>query len=136
MARLVESAADGQHVARHAGRRLVVDHQHRAHLMGGVGAEALGHAHRGHALAVRHLQAVHLDAERGGGPAEVVREVAVDDAEDAVSRGQRVDDGRLPAAGARAGVHDRLAALGLEHTPEAREDLADQRRELRARGGR
>ena len=108
-----------------------MDDEDRSDLMGRVGTEPLGHAARWHTLAVGHLETVHFDAERRGGPAEVVREVAVDDAEDPVSRRQGVDDGRFPAAGARARVHDRLAALGLEHGLEPGEDVADQRRELR-----
>ena len=132
VARLVEGPAHRRDVARHPRRGLVVDDEDRADLVGRVGAEPLGHAGRRRALAIGHLEAVHLDAERRGGPAEVVREVAVDDAEDPVTGRQRVHDGRFPAARARARVHDRLAALGLEHGLEPGQDLADQRRELRA----
>ena len=132
MARLVERAAHRPDVAGHARRGLVVDDEDGADLVGRVRAEALGDPSRGHAFPVGHLETVHLDAEGGGRPAEVVREVAVDDAQDAVAGRQRVDDGRLPAARARARVHDRLTALGLEHALEPDEDLADQRRELRA----
>jgi hypothetical protein len=75
-----------------------VDDEDGAELLGGVGAQPLGHLAGRHALPVRHLEAIHLDAVRGGGAAEVVREMAVDDAQGAVAGGQRVDDGRLPAA--------------------------------------
>ena len=132
MARLVEGAAHRGHVAGHARRGLVVDDQDGPQLMGRVGTEPLGHPTGGHAFAVGHLETVDLDAEGGGGPAEVVREVAVDDPEDAVARRQRVDHRRFPAARARARVQDRVPPLGLEHNPEPGQDLADQRRELRA----
>ncbi len=82
----VDRPADGGDVAGHAGRGLVVDHEHTLDLVGRVGAQRLLNPVGRSSLPPRHVDDVHGKAVPAGALDEAVAEVAVAHPQQAVAR--------------------------------------------------
>ena len=114
---------------RDAGRRLVVGQQHRLEIPGPPAA-ARGLAGRWPPRPTRP-ELVDVGAVDLGDLREPVAEGADRDREDGVTRGERVDDGRLECAGAGTGEHDHVV-LCAEVRLHALADADEERLELLA----
>ena len=118
-----------------AGGGLVVDDHHGLDRVAGVGGEALLHGLRRDAVAPVAGHEVDLEAELAGHLLPQGGEVAGLEAEDAVTGRERVDERRLPGAGAGRRVDDHRLRRA-ERRLDRLEHLLAERGERRARGGR
>ena len=131
MAGPIERAANLRQPARHAGRRLVVDDQHGPDAMVTILTQPGFERRRIDAVAPVSRHDLHVESQpaRDLGPAS--RELSDVEGEHAIARRQRIDQGRLPGAGARRGK-DHHGRGGLENRLQPVENGPAQRRELRA----
>ena len=133
--RPVDRLADLGDVAGHAGRRLVVHHGDGLDGVGPVLGEARARSSAGPRRGASRPARSHRQAQPLGHRPPGVRELAGLEHQHAVARRQRVDQRRLPGAGARRGKDDHRPA-GLEHRPQPVEHLAARAPGTRARGDR
>ncbi len=98
----------GSDVVQHAGRGLAVLDEHGLHV--GVALERLGDAARVDGLPERSAQVDHVEAVRLGEIEPAVAELPGADHHDAITRGQRVDDGGFHRTRARTGERNDLGA--------------------------
>ena len=127
----VDRAPDLRQAAGDAGRRFVVDHQHRADAMVAVLAQPRLERCRIDAVPPVSRHDLHVESQpaRDCGPSS--GELSDVEGEHAIPGRQRVDERRFPRAGAGGGEHhDRLH--GLEDSLQPVEHGAAQRRELGA----
>src|SRR3990172_8642638 len=108
MVRAVDGRADGGDVARDARGGLVVHREDGFDLITLVSGQPLFNLSRGDALAVGDVETLDVDAEGFSRLAGEHGEVAVDAAERAIAGRERVDQARLPRAGARARIEQNL----------------------------
>ena len=122
MAGRIERAAHAGDIAGHAGCRLVVGGEHRLDLMVRIGGQDVLETLDRYALAplnvdhfdIEALTLAEIDPEMG--------ELAEAGDQHLVARRQRVGHGRFPAAGARGGKEEDLAAFRLEDLLEIGEE--------------
>ena len=128
MSGLVHRAPDRRDVARDAGRRLVVDDGDGFDRLAAVSRQLLPDDGRIDAVPPVAGNEIDLQAEPHGHVAPERGELAGLDHQHRVAGRQRVDERRLPRAGAGRGIdHDR--ARGLKHALKALDRLAPERRE-------
>src|SRR5213594_902287 len=123
--------ADGGDVARHAGCRLVVDDEDPFDLVLLVLRQDLPDPVGWRALAPLDIDDVHAQAMPLGEIDPQVAELAVPRREHAIARRERVDERRLPPAGAGRGEDERLPHRRLEDLSEIAEQAGGQFRERR-----
>ena len=123
--------ANRGHVARNAGRRLVVADQDRLDPMLLVGRQALGIGFDRHALAPFGIDGIDLEPEATAHLDPKMGELAEARGQHPVAGGKRVGQRRFPAAGARAWKDENLAGLGLEDLLQVAEQAEGELGEVR-----
>ncbi len=93
--------------------------------------EVLRHGGRRDPLAPAKRHEVHGEAQVAGGCGEARAEVSVLERQNAIARCEDVHERSLPRTGARGGIHDDAAALGLEDLRQVWQQSAHQRGERR-----
>ena len=131
MSGLVHRAPDRRDVAGHAGRGLVVDDGDGLDRVAAVRRQLLSDEGGIDAVAPIAGNEVDLEPELHGHVAPERGELAGFDHQHRVAGRQRVDERRLPGAGAGAGIHDDRAR-GLKHALKAFDRFAPERGERRA----